>query len=97
MSTGDVAQCPKCGRYLYPSDTNILPECDCEKQNCGGSSGWIRPVLSVDEISEIISKSELTRLALLPWTERSLSAIEFDKKIKTIAEAIMKAIEVKRK
>jgi len=55
------------------------------------------PVLSVDEISEIISKSELTRLALLKWTERSSSAIEFDKKIKTIAEAIIKAREEKRK
>jgi len=55
------------------------------------------PVLSIDEISEIISKSELTRLALLPWTERSLSAIEFDKKIKTIAEAIIKAREAKRR
>jgi len=55
------------------------------------------PVLSIDEISEIISKSELTRLALLKWTESSLSAIEFDKKIKTIAKAIIKATEVKRK
>jgi len=57
MSTGDVAQCPKCGRYLYPSDTNILPECDCEK--LGGSSGWIRPVLSVEEIAEEINKEPL--------------------------------------
>lgn len=45
MPIGDPMKCPKCGRYLYSSDSTLVPQCDCDKElKPYGLMGWICPI-----------------------------------------------------